>query len=228
MSYLFETPLKMPRGTHYGSDYWIAYSYKLKRMVHLYSMLEYANFITLEMNPAVEFFCEQPYRIESQGGVKTSSVFDFWVQYKEGHSEFQEVKYSSELTGSSDADKRSQEQIAFQREWCQKNGYGYQVVTEKDLYDGSFAFQNLKSLHNHMLRYSQVGTYDARVLYGLLNRQKKLTLGELKEFKALPEKYELAILAYQFYLGKILINLKDRPIDNSTEVMVCETKNIIS
>ena len=57
MSYLYQTPIKMPRGLHYGSDYWISNSFKLKRNVHLYSMLEYANFIELEMNPSVEYFC---------------------------------------------------------------------------------------------------------------------------------------------------------------------------
>ena len=51
----------MPRGTHYGSDYWIIYSKKLQRQVHLYSMLEHANFIVLEMDSHVEYFCEREF-----------------------------------------------------------------------------------------------------------------------------------------------------------------------
>ena len=59
MTYQYQSPIKMPRGSHYGSDYWISYSYKLKRKVRLFSMLEYSNFIELEMNSEVEFFCRE-------------------------------------------------------------------------------------------------------------------------------------------------------------------------
>ena len=144
MPYLYQTPVEMPRGSHYGSDYWIVYSYKLGRNVHLYSMLEYANFIILEMNSSVEFFCEQPLKIQANlSHTKKSSVFDFWVYYKNGSSEFQEVKYSSELIGNSNAALRSQNQIQFQKEWCKSNGYEYKVITEKNLYDKPFKIQNL-------------------------------------------------------------------------------------
>lgn len=167
MAYLYQTPIEMPRGTHYGSDYWISYSYKLKRMVRLYSMLEYANFITLEMNSAVEYFCEQPLKIENADHSlnKRAAVFDFWVQYTNSKNEFQEIKYSSELTGNNDASIRSQKQIEFQRNWCLANGYNYRLLTEKDLYIGQFRIQNLELLHSHLLRYSQVSRRTSENLY---------------------------------------------------------------
>ena len=116
MAYLFNKPIEMPRGSHYGSDYWIIYSYKLKRRVRLYSYLEYAQFISLEMNPLVEYFCEQPFEINGTfNGKNKKSVFDFWVQYKNSNSEFQEVKYMSELIGSDKKALRSKEQTEFQR-----------------------------------------------------------------------------------------------------------------
>lgn len=97
MKYLYSTPISMPRGTHYGSDYWIIYSKKLQRQVHLYSMLEHANFIVLEMDSHVEYFCEQPLKITDYNASKQQSVFDFWVYFTNGTYEFQEIKYSSEL-----------------------------------------------------------------------------------------------------------------------------------
>lgn len=229
MAYLFQTPIEMPRGTHYGSDYWISYSYKLKRIIHLYSMLEYANFITLEMDSKVEYFCEQPLMIEDKDSTsnKKISVFDFWVQYTNSVHEFQEVKYSSELTENTDSAIRSQKQIDFQRSWCSANGHNYKIVTEKDLYVGHFCIQNLELLHSHLLRYNKTNHIDIEELYKILAKN-SLSIKEIKAMKMLPENYEISVLAHQFYLGNIYMNIKDRPLDNYTEVHLCETKNIIS
>ncbi|RHQ10949.1 hypothetical protein DW974_20045 [Lachnospiraceae bacterium AM48-27BH] len=229
MAHLYQKPIEMPRGTHYGSDYWIAYSYKIKRMVHFYSMLEYANFIKLDMNPAVEYFCEQPLKIEDKdsSSVKKSSVFDFWVQYVDSKNEFQEIKYSSDITGSTESAIRAQKQIDFQRNWCISNQYNYRVVTEKDLYTGQFEIPNLELLHQHLLRYSKISRYSPQNLFELLTK-KPLCIEEIQANKILPEKYELSILAYQYYLGNIDMTLKERPLDKYTEVKLCEIKSTIS
>ena len=228
MTYLFQTPIEMPRGSHYGSDYWISYSYKLKRIIHLYSMLEYANFITLEMNPTVEYFCEQPLKIQdvNYSSNKRVSVFDFWVQYIDSTNEFQEIKYSSDLTGNNDSSIRAQKQIEFQRDWCLTHRHNYRVITEKDLYKGQFRIQNLELLHSHLLRYSQISRSPSENLYKLLS-ERILSIGEMQSLKILPKNYELNILAYQYYLGNIEMNLNDRPLDNYTEVKLCVEKNII-
>lgn len=229
MAYLYQIPIEMPRGTHYGSDFWITYSYKLKRKAHFYSMLEYVNFITLEMDSKVKYFCEQPLRIEDKDTAahKKISVFDFWVQYTNSVHEFQEVKYSSELTGNTDSAIRSQKQIDFQRNWCSANGHNYKIVTEKDLYAGQFWIQNLELLHNHLLRYNKTHHIEIEELYKMLANN-SLSINEIKTLEILPKNYEISILAHQFYLGNIYMNIKDRPLDNYTEVHLCETKNIIS
>ena len=56
----FTKPIEMPRGTHYGNNYYAVYSKKVHRVCYFYSNLEYYNFLTLEINPEVERFCEQP------------------------------------------------------------------------------------------------------------------------------------------------------------------------
>ena len=116
MNHLFKTPIEMPRGSHYGSDYWICQSHKIKRRVHMYSMLEFWNFITLEMDSSVEYFCEQPFEIEihdEKSEKIRKSVFDFWVLYTDGREEFQEVKYSSEI----------KKKMIPQRPYVQKNRF---------------------------------------------------------------------------------------------------------
>ena len=52
--YQYEKPIEMPRGSHYGSDYWVVYSKKLDRRVQCYSMLEFANFLQIEMSHGPE------------------------------------------------------------------------------------------------------------------------------------------------------------------------------
>lgn len=230
MEYVFENPIEMPRGSHYGSDYWIAYSYKLKRIAHLYSILEYANFITLEMNYKVKYFCEQPVKIEDINNSigKKSSVLDFWVQYINGSCEFQEIKYSTDLVGTSESSIRSQKQVEFQRNWCLNNNYNYSIVTEKDLYTGQFIIQNLELLHSHLLNYNQMATNLPENLIKILCDH-NLTISEIQSLQILPEKYELSILAHQYYKGNIdIVNLKDRPLDQYSEVKLCEKKDTIS
>ena len=81
----YEKPIEMPRGTHYGSNYFVVYSHKLKRNATLYSNLEYYNFLTLEVNPNVEYFCEQPQEIAIclENKIR-KAIFDMHVVYKDG------------------------------------------------------------------------------------------------------------------------------------------------
>ena len=60
----FSKPIDMPRGTHYGNNYYLVYSKKIHRTCRFYSNLEYYNFLSLEINPKIEKFCEQPVKIE--------------------------------------------------------------------------------------------------------------------------------------------------------------------
>lgn len=228
MSYLFENPINMPRGSHYGSDYWIVYSYKLKRKVHLYSMLEYANFISLEMDSAVEFYCEQPLKIVNTSvSEKTSSIFDFWVQYTDSSSEFQEIKYNADIIGNDKSALRTQKQIEFQKKWCDANGFNYRVITDNDLYTGQFVIPNLTLLHTHLLHNNRsISKKESEHLFNQLSIQ-PLTIGNMKFMNILAGNNPLSILAHQFYLGKITMNINERPIDNYTEVRICEQKNII-
>lgn len=56
----FTKPIDIPRSTHYGNNYFAVYSNKIHRICHFYSNLEYYNFLSLEINPKVSSFCEQP------------------------------------------------------------------------------------------------------------------------------------------------------------------------
>ncbi|MED0708838.1 DDE-type integrase/transposase/recombinase [Aneurinibacillus aneurinilyticus] len=53
-------PVPLKRNAHYGSNYWEVYSPKIKRNVHLFSDLEYDHWVSVETNPQIKAFCEQP------------------------------------------------------------------------------------------------------------------------------------------------------------------------
>lgn len=222
MSYLFIKPIEMPRGSHYGSDYWIAYSYKLKRRVCLYSYLEYSQFISLEMNPLVEYFCEQPFEINGIfNGKNKKSVFDFWVQYKNSNSEFQEVKYISELKGNDKKAVRSKEQTEFQKQWCDENNYKYAIITDEDIFKSRHYIGNLQLLRSHLIRSGLINKKDCEVLCKEL-KFANLKLGEIRNLDLISEDILMSTLARLFYDGIIIIDTISRPLDKSTEVRLCE------
>ena len=221
MKYRYEKPVNMPRGSHYGSDYWIAKSYKLHRNVCLYSMLEYANYLELEMNPDVEYFCEQPVSVELLVGSKMrETVFDFWVIYTDSREEFQEVKYQADLEGTEKSALRSQEQIKRQENWCKINEFSYKVITDQVLYEHKYRSLNLSLLSSYINRFD---TYFKCNLY--LENLKKYTSQPVAVSTILTEgilepTLEWVILAHLYYAGKIEININDRPLDISSEVKI--------
>lgn len=86
--YRYTKPVEMPRSTHYGNNYYVIPSRKLKRNVSAFSFLEYANILTLEMNPLVEFYCEQPCTVDVYvDGRKFNTTFDVYVVYTDGREE---------------------------------------------------------------------------------------------------------------------------------------------
>lgn len=223
MNYRYNKPIEMPRGSHFGSDYWIAYSKKLNRRCCFFSLLEYANFLHLEMNSNVKYFCEQPLKIQSDTSPSNSSVFDFWVLYVNENEEFQEIKYSSELEDLEE--NRVQKQIRIQKEWCRQKGYLYKVITEKELLDPN-RFMNLKRMQFAISN----TTYDFvpdKALLSLLKAYKKLSLEQIcAEFKSSISDV-LHIVSIQYYLGYIDMDLVSRPIDYKTEICLCENVNLI-
>lgn len=225
---MFSKPIAMPRGTHYGNNYWEVYSYKLKRIVCLFSNLEYENFLTLEMDPLVETYCEQPLEVElhlDDKSVKT--IFDFWVKYKNGSEQLQEIKYSKELYGNDKAALRTQEQIRRQKLWCKENNIDYVIRTEKTIHSGEFTIRNFNIMAANVRRYTILqNNYNEKQLVEHLKNTKS-TIKELLESNILPVNQEIQFLCFMYYKGIITLNINNRPIDYSTEVSLWLKKNII-
>lgn len=218
----FDTPINMTRATHYGNNYYEVYSKKLKRIVRLFSDLEYANYLTLEMNPNVETFCEQPLEIEVLIDDEfKKAVFDFWVKYTDGHEEMQEVKYADELNGVGEKSFRSQEQIRREKKWCEERKISFVIRTDKEIYTGRFYIKNLEFLASRARRYIPIDDkFYRRLVLNALKGARKITILDMVNAEILPAGHELDYISYLYYDGTISMNICDRPIDGKMEVIL--------
>lgn len=216
----FTTPINMPRSTHYGNNFYAVYSNKIHRICHFYSNLEYYNFLTIEINPDVVRFCEQPLKIDiMQENSLKSVVFDMWVLYRDGTEELQEIKYSAELEGEDAESLRSQEQIRREGLWCSENGIDFSVRTEKSIDRGRFFLDNANVIAARIRRYisKEDAFYNPRII-NALTKYNILSVEELIKNDLLPINHEIDHLCYMYEKGLIEMNINDQPLGDKTEV----------
>ena len=216
----FSMPVEMPRATHYGNNYFAVYSNKIHRVCHFYSNLEYYNFLSLEINPEVKKFCEQPLKIEIiQENKLQYAIYDMWVLYQDGREEMQEVKYTSMLTGNEGEALRAQEQIRREQLWCKENNIDFVIRTEKNISQGRYFLNNAHTMAARLRRYipKEDKFYNHKVIE-LLYLYTFLTVDELKSSNLLPINAEIEHLCYMYEKGLIKMNIAHQPLGNKTEV----------
>lgn len=221
MNYLYTKPIEMPRGTHYGNNYWVYFSRKLGRRVTAFSNLEYENLITLEMNPDVVNYCEQPCeQIVSYDGGKYKTVFDAYVVYKDSKEELQEVKYQLELDDEIKG-QRSREQIKIQKHWCLQNEFPYALRTDKEIEVGRYTVRNLTFLCAKARRWVPGNELDDNSFEQLLREKSQLTIGQLISLGRITAFRGLDYLADLYYRGIIVFDdIDNKPISNTTGVLL--------
>lgn len=212
----------MRRSTHYGNNYYVIPSRKLGRNVIAFSYLEYCNIIALEMNWKVEYYCEQPCAVDVYvDGMKSSTTFDAYVFYSDGHEEMQEIKYFSELQADNEKGIRDRAQIEKQKFWCTLNNIMYTVRTDNIIIPGSFTIRNLEWLAAKSRRYYKTNDVARKILITYLKENGDLTIGRLYASGNLTHKDGLNLLADMFYRGELLLtNIDNEQISNRTEVHV--------
>lgn len=131
---------KVVRRSNYGHVIKFA-STKCGRMVELESLLEHDLAVLHEFNQDVIVFQEQPFRLElTLNGVVRNQFPDFLVFYDNGSVVVEEVKPFNKL---SDPDITRKFEI--QKEIFESLGYGFKVVTDKEIRSG-LTLENSKRL----------------------------------------------------------------------------------
>lgn len=222
--YRYTKPVEMPRSTYYGNNYYVIPSRKLNRNVIAFSFLEYANILTLEMNPLVEFYCEQPCTVDVYvDGMKFNTTFDMYVVYTDGREEMQEIKYLSEYNGKDEKGERDRAQVEKQKHWCRQNAIDHALRTDDIIMPGNFTIRNLEWLAVKARRYTKTDEVARKILLQYLDDHKKdhgaFTIGQLYTTGNLTTKDGLNLLSDMFYRGDIYFkNLDNEQITNRTEV----------
>ncbi len=172
---------KQPRG-RYGSNYWTAYSPKLRRNVNCYSNLERDNWVLVESNPHVISFCEAPVRIRMKiDGRDVQTIPDMFVRFRNGHEEYQEIKYVRDLERVQ-ADERRARQIVGQANWCAIAGVSHQVITEQFIRANPLYLVNWKRLLAHLPAASTVNlTTQQDHVYAIMDVRPVWRLAELEQ-----------------------------------------------
>ena len=220
--YRYITPVEMPRGTHYGNNYYIIPSRKVGRNVTAFSYLEYCNIIELEMDSEVEFYCEQPCTVNvCVDGVISSTTFDAYVYYKGGREEMQEIKYLEELNADDKRGKRDRAQIEKQKLWCAQSGIDYAVRTDNIILPGDFTIRNLEWLAAKARRYCVTNDIGRKMLVSYLKENGNFTIGQLYTSGIITTKDGLNLLADMYYRGECTFDdINDNQISNKTEVQL--------
>ena len=217
----FDKPIQMPRGSHYGSNYWEVYSKKMWRKACFYSNLEYHNFLTLEMDPKVIQMCEQPLEIEIMiDGKNEKSILDVWLKYADGSEEIQEVKSVESLKEGAEDYNRTKAQIQKQKLWCEENSIAYTVRSEKEIYAGENLIENYAYMATRVRRYTlpEDAQRYTNLLIGYLDARKRTDVEKLIETGRLPMGQEMDFLCYMHFSGIINMEISDRPLGKRTEV----------
>lgn len=213
-------PLIVNGSTRYGNNRWLSYSSKLKRHVYLFSDLEYEHWLLIETNPRIVEYCEQPLLMaEFVNGKLYKSIIDMWVKYDDGHEEFIEIKYSSELIKED-----VKRQIAVQKKWCSKNEVKHHVRTEEFIGANKLLLSNLKLLMKGNKQQKQQIETDSYQILKILKQHclKKVTINTLIEETQIPQNRFLLSIGKMILQGEVRSDISQKHFGKNTEVWINE------
>ncbi|MGM8216356.1 TnsA endonuclease N-terminal domain-containing protein [Bacillaceae bacterium W0354] len=213
------SPIPVKGRSHFGSNYWQAYSPKLGRDVNFYSDLEYDHWVLIETDCTIKRFCEQPLKINGRfAGKEVASIFDMWIEYDDGKQEFREVKYERDLRPSSPKFEDVMRQTTLQREWCLHNNFSYRIITDSEIRTGKTYLDNLKVMLPYLNSRNNMAETDCyKVIKVIRNGSTKIN-AIYKELDTLPKYKIRSILYYLIYIKRISTNIKEKSLNGETEV----------
>lgn len=224
--------VKPQTGMHYGNNRVEFDSPKNRCRITAQSLLEFMEYMRLELSPNVASYTPHPGFLIIQDDEKgeARSIFDAEVHMTDGRIIYEEIKYIDEVLNGTDADDpyRSKRQINVQQEWCIQHGYEYSLVTDEDL------IRNCPAMFNNcvyivqrlrperindinMLRakvasvYSQIADMGGKAVISKLAAD----LDDVDEVEEL-----LTAVCYLIKEGRIETDLEVKPLDLGSEVRI--------
>lgn len=196
-------PLVTNISKKYGNNRWKTKSLKIDREVFLYSDLEYDNWLTVECNPSVIKFCEQPFLIKlPYNNTIRTSIPDMWILYDNGDEEIVEVKYSNDLIKN-----KVKEQIEIQQLWATKKGIRHKIVTEREVRVNRLLLSNYKSILSILKNVEIKELVELDNYLDIIKAKERLLISEFSDLFNVEQTVVLKNIAFLLYRGQINANL---------------------
>jgi hypothetical protein len=212
------------RNGRYGNNNWYSYSSKVKRIVNMYSNLEYDHWILVEFDKRVVTFCEQPDHVqEFVNDEWIDTIPDMWISDEVGVL-YVEVKPKNELDPNhANFSLRSREQIKKQQKWCEAKGFRHEVRSEDYIYRDKLCLKNLKTMLPYIDDRKVINEVDRKRIIAEFNNKGKLQISDIDLTLSDLPKYRIRDAVYNMiYEGKLQANLSQCEIGSRLEVWICE------
>lgn len=217
----YYVPIDITRKMHSMSNYYETYSPKNRRNVRLFNELEYKNFLTIEMNPDIVRFCEKPFiiQIEINGSIK-EIIPDFWIQYKNGKEEIQQIESTKSLNMNDTAQNKAVIKELKIQQWCITNNFNYKLREVKDINISMFYLNNLRYLFGLVKRLDSPmsGKYLTILKSKLYGDRVKII--DLFLNKVVPVEALFSTIALGIYNGDLEASIVKEVINFNTEVWI--------
>ena len=138
-------PVWTPPHGHWGNHELHAYSRKLGRNVTFYSTLEYDNWLLVEADPGIIWFCEQPLKATVDlDGKRVTTYFDLFIKRTDGSTELQEIKPDLE------DDEKLTRQLQAQEKWVSLHRVEYRLREASDIRAEPEYLKNCQRLNGYL------------------------------------------------------------------------------
>lgn len=150
------TPIKFERNEKSKYNYYIFYSIKNQRNVHVYSQQAYYHCLELELNADIKSYCENPEQINiDNDNLIYSKKIDFVVRSNNNRYILQRLLpyYDINITN------KLKNICISENIWCESNNYDYQVILLDFKYRNNYYFHNVKILYG-LLKHTNEPLYN--------------------------------------------------------------------
>jgi hypothetical protein len=187
------------------------------------SDLEYDHWILVEFNTTISSFCEQPRRVDGfdKNGESFESIFDMWCRQGNEKGYYIEVKYHCELEPSNlRYSERSARQVENQRNWCELNGFRYEVQTDKEIYKNRILLSNYKKMLPYIDDRKEVIETDQHRILSIIKSSTAIPVGIITEETGLSKQRVKDVIFRLIYNGILESDIDRNVLGSNTVVML--------
>jgi len=171
------------------------------------------------MNTNIVTYCEKPINLKLViDGTINEIIPSFWILYKNGKEEIQQVEYSKELINNGIINLKTSKKSLLIEQWCNKNSYNFTLRTEKDIDSGIFYINNLRYLYGIIKR--QDCPLCSKYLKILKNKlyADSIKIDDLIKSNVIPGDIIYSIIALGIYEGTLDAAITNEILCLNTEV----------